>query len=236
MPEEKFPPHIVLITENAEEVNRLVQIHRKVTRGKRGRQSGAEVLNKSGIVLLVACWEAFVEEVARQAFKFLLRHAKKPGDFPAKVLALAGKELRNSKDETKIWDLADDGWRDVLRVHERDVIRKHVSPLHVPNTTKVDELFTALLGIKRTSSGWRWQRMSPKQATNTLDRLVALRHEIAHNVKTKTSVQKTAVIYYSHFIKRLAAATSNYLGEFLHGHAGKEPWIPVTYIGHKQKR
>src|SRR3989338_4211996 len=194
MPEDKFPQHIELIAENTLEVSRLVQIHITLTGKKGGRRSGVEVLNKSGVVLLIACWEAFIEEASRQAFKFLLRHAKDPGVFPNKVLALAGRDLKNHKDETRIWDLASDGWKKVLRTHESDVLRRHVSPVNVPDTKRVNELFEELLGIKHLSSCWQWEGMPATRAVKKLDRIIKLRHEIAHNVKTATPVYKDMVI------------------------------------------
>lgn len=50
------------------------------------------ILNKSGIVLAVSCWEAFVEDLASHAFNWLLEHAKAPTVFPRKVLTLASRE------------------------------------------------------------------------------------------------------------------------------------------------
>jgi len=75
---------------------------------------------------IVACWEAFIEYLARIAFAKMLRYAKKPRAFPGKVLALASKDLRSAKDETAVWALAGTGWRDVFRQHRNKTIARYV--------------------------------------------------------------------------------------------------------------
>ena len=40
---------------------------------------------KSSLVLVVACWEAFVEDVGLAAFDYLLKHSADPSGFPNKV-------------------------------------------------------------------------------------------------------------------------------------------------------
>jgi hypothetical protein len=52
-----YPPHVRLLVSNVVEVESLLKIHRKLTGPGPGRRH-VEVLNKSGIVVLVACWEA----------------------------------------------------------------------------------------------------------------------------------------------------------------------------------
>ena len=233
MPVKKWPPHLELIVENTEEVNRLVEIHQQVAGEQRGRKFGVEVLNKSGVVLLVACWEAFVEELARNSFNFLMKNASSPVLFPNRVLVLAGKSLRCDKDETSIWKLAGDGWKQVLKAHKEDVLRRYITPLNVPDSKRVDEFFEQLLGIRRLSSSWSWAGVSAGGTRRKLDELVTLRHEIAHSVKTRTPVYKATVIDRAHFIKRLAGVMSNRLREFLMERVGKEPWINVNYTGHR---
>src|SRR5690348_3174204 len=89
-----FPEHVQRLFANLSEVRRLVQIHAHLTGPKPGRRHDVDILNKSGIVLAVACWEAYVEDLARQAYDAIAAAAATPTVFPMRVLALAGKELR----------------------------------------------------------------------------------------------------------------------------------------------
>ena len=56
------PGPLLLMRENMREVNRLLEIHWELTGGQPGRRHGVEVLNKSAIVLITACWESLVED------------------------------------------------------------------------------------------------------------------------------------------------------------------------------
>ena len=58
-----YPQHFKLFDENVKEVRNLLDIHRKVAKKTPGRKYNVEVLNKSGVVLLVACWESYVEHL-----------------------------------------------------------------------------------------------------------------------------------------------------------------------------
>src|SRR6185295_1786413 len=111
----KIPPHLEGLTSNGNEVLRLVTIHETMSGKKPGRRHDVEILNKSAVVLLVACWEAFVEDMATNAFGHLLDKATSPTLIPNKVLAGASRDLRQSQDETALWTLAGDGWKGHLK-------------------------------------------------------------------------------------------------------------------------
>ncbi len=64
--------HIQNFRANLADVIRLIQIHRDLSGSERGRRVGVECLNKSAIVLILASWEAFVEDLAESAFDCML--------------------------------------------------------------------------------------------------------------------------------------------------------------------
>ena len=72
--------HIDNLLKNLTEVLRLAEIHQQLTGARRGRRHNVAILNKSGIVLVVSCWEAFPVErlLAAQSFSWLLSNAEKP--------------------------------------------------------------------------------------------------------------------------------------------------------------
>ena len=84
-------PAVLSFRENMKDVNRLMEIHKELTGDDAGRRHGVEVLNKSAVVLITACWEAFVEDVATLGFDFLLSETDSHDNIPKKVLAYQPK-------------------------------------------------------------------------------------------------------------------------------------------------
>jgi hypothetical protein len=193
-------------------VRRLTDIHTAVAGSGPGHKHDVEVLNKSAVVLLVACWEAFVEDLAVEAFETLLADASRPSMFPHKVLVLASKDLREHSDERKVWALAGDGWKTVLRTHGKKALSKFVSPLNTPRAEQCDRLFKSLIGVS-LSPCWHWQGMSLGRAQATLDELITLRGEIAHRVAASRPVRKKYVRAMRIFVARLAACSHDSIGQ-----------------------
>jgi hypothetical protein len=233
MSKEEFPKHINSLVDNTKEVNLLTDIHSKIAGKDPGRKTGVEVLNKSAVVLLVACWESYVEELAAHAFSIMLKYAKQPSIFPTKVLTLASKEIKNDSDETRVWQLAGKGWKDILEQHKDNTLKKHLSVFNTPKTANINNLYLDLLGVKRISKDWNWATITSQKAEAKLDAIIALRGQIAHEVKTTESVHKELVVKYSHFIKRLAGLMSNSVADHMQSRTGKDPWVRVTYTADK---
>src|SRR4051812_72765 len=72
----KEAPHLEQLLANMRETQRLMEIHTEVAGGGPGRKHDVEVLNKSAIVLSVACWEAFVEDLAELALRAIVDDAE----------------------------------------------------------------------------------------------------------------------------------------------------------------
>src|SRR3989304_775844 len=103
------PIHVKNFMSNISEIRRLVEIHEKVAGPGVGHKAKVEVLNKRAVVLLVACWEAFVEDLAASSFEAMITNARSPSDFPSRVLVLSSDALRRSEDAREVWKLARDG-------------------------------------------------------------------------------------------------------------------------------
>ena len=232
----KVPPALVQLIANTKEVDRLLEIHVEVSGSGSGRPSGVEVLNKSAIVLLVACWESYVEDVATRSFDFVLKKARSHDDIPTKVLTGATKDLRESDNHKRIWELAGEGWKAVLQSHRERVLERFVRPFHSPKAQNIDLLFRDLLGVATISNSWSWPGMSAARSVKKLDQLIALRGEIAHKVKTSEPVRKSVAAGYVEFVFRLSAELSNSVGQYLTEQVSAEPWHNVVYLGSKAKR
>jgi len=221
-------PHETL-WKNLGEVYRLIEIHTRVAGKKPGFKHNVEVLNKSAIVLLVACWEAFIEDLAETAFTILLKRTKRHDFLPPKVLTEVSKRLKESKDDREIWKLAGEGWKSVLKEHKNSMLQRYKRNFNTPKHQQIDNLYEVLLGIKRISSHWHWQGIRANSSIRKLQRLVVLRGSIAHRVAASQKVHKGDVIDYVKFINRIAVKTSNTVCKVIRKKTGKEPWSLFSY-------
>lgn len=209
---------------NKSDIDRLWEIHTAVAGGGAGRKHQVEVLNRAAIVFITACWEAYVEDAATEAFDFLLAEAVNATQVPAKVRTLASKELKEASDTKRVWELADAGWRVVLARHRQSVIDKWVASLNTPKSRQVDELFEELIGLTSLHSKWSWQGMSADDAKKKLDEYITMRGQIAHRVKHDEEVYKAWGTDYLAHVERLVEKTDSAVAEHLNGLVGKRPW------------
>lgn len=212
------------LKDNLEDVHRLMEIHREEAGPQPGRKYDVEVLNKSGVVLALACWEAFVEDCAVAAFDHLLAHTTEPGQLPEAVRRVVGAQIRKDQNDFSPWRLAADGWRSELLQFRSDVIRRHVTPINTPSPRNVDRLFQELVGLASMSSNWKWHRMSAGQLTARLDSFISLRGAIAHRSAANRTVTKADVTINVDIILRIAGLTANRVREYLHSQTGAYPW------------
>jgi RiboL-PSP-HEPN len=217
------------LIQNVREVRRLMQIHQLIGGATRGRKHDLEVLNKSGVVLLVACWEAFVEDLAATAFDFILARATDHTVFPSDVLVQASKSLKANLDNREVWKLAGQGWKSVLQAHRDAILGDYVGKLNSPKSKNVDALFASLIGIGGVSQGWTWHRMSSAAAVERLENLIELRGAIAHRVGTSKAVRKVAVTDSIDFVYRISVKTSNRVRAFVYARTKERPWGPYKF-------
>ena len=215
-----FPKHLELLIENIAEIERLLRIQNGVTGGITRRQYNVETLNASCIVLLVACWESYVEDVVNAAFDILLDNAYNPLKFPVDVRLLASKELKESKDERKVWNLAGDGWRKVLVNYKNEQIKS----FNTPKPENIDRLCKRLIDIQKISREFRVPRMKNSDVCEQLDALIKLRGSIAHRVKANKPVTKKTVEQHIRLIGVLAENMNNIINDQIKELTGSEPW------------
>jgi len=209
---------------NMNETLRLAVIHDELLKSRPNAHRKLEVLNKSGIVLMIACWEAFIEDLAMHSFDFLMSNAADHTVFPSRVLTQASKPFWDSKDERGIWALADDGWKTVLQSHRNKILQEHLGNFNTPRAPQIDKLFEHLVGLSNLSSHWSWKGMKSEQAKKKLSELITFRGDIAHRLSTTRRVRRADVERSGIFIVRLAVASGNTLRNFIHGRTGIYPW------------
>lgn len=217
------------LTENLAEVARLLKIHTEIAGSTPGRKYRVEVLNKSAIVLLVACWEAFIEDLAEAAFGAALSSTGDSAAFPPQVLTLASRPLKNSKDERDVWALAGDGWKVVLASHKEKIFRKYTERFNTPSADRIDELYDALLGINSLSSSWSWHTVRSTDAKRKLHILINRRGEIAHRVKSTSAINKLYVTKSVDLVAQLAVSSHNAVLRNLTSTFKVSPWSRYKY-------
>jgi len=201
-------PHVLAFRRNIAEVNRLLDIHSQLAGSGPGRKRDVQVLNKSAIVLLLACWEAYIEDLAKNSFEFMLKTATSPDVFEEFVLAIAAKELKQG---IEIWSLAGNGWKNALSKHKDKILNKYIvkGSFNTPSAENIDRLLSELIGLKGISKEWYWPKMTSEKAAEKLSELITRRGEIAHRVESSKPVSKKHVTDYQSLIFRLAVITHN---------------------------
>lgn len=221
--------HVNNLIGNLKHVKILIGIHEHLTGNGRGNRSSVNVLNKSAVVLLVACWEVFIEEIGKVAFEYMLRNSKSHNVFPDNVLFLISDELKRDQNPKSVWSLAGEGWKDLLSTHKEKVLQKYLGNFNTAKTEPIDDLFKNLIGFRVVSKNWQWKGMPNETATKHLNDLVGMRGDIAHKINTNKPVLKNDLIGHINFIQRLAAITSNRVRIYLKERTGSYPWGKVSY-------
>jgi RiboL-PSP-HEPN len=89
MPSQANINFLVVLLKDAEE---LLQAHRKLKTGKAGRQWGLGAINRACVVMCVSAWEAYAEELVKEAVEKMKPAAAPIGAWPA-LNALARSKI-----------------------------------------------------------------------------------------------------------------------------------------------
>jgi hypothetical protein len=217
------------LNNNLSEVNRLLEIHLQLVGNKPGYKHNVAVLNKSAIILLVACWEAFIEDLAETAYNIILRRATNYSQINNKVLGCVGKYIKESKNDLEVWQLAGTGWKNELQKYKEDLFSRYIGKLNTPRREQVDELYKMLFGIPSISTNWHWGGMKTENAIKKLDRLITIRGAISHRVTASNKIYKEHVVDYTSFINHLSIAMSNSIRTEIIKLTTTEPWPLYNY-------
>jgi hypothetical protein len=208
--------HMVNFHENIGDVVRLLDIHRQVAGSAQGRRVGMECLNKSAIVLILASWEAFIEDLAENAFKCMLENADSHTVFSKQVLDLSWSSFKSEKTQDAMQQL-ETGWKTILVKHQRKTIAKFIERgnFNTPSGPNIDTLFAELVGLNAMTKNWSWKKQTHAKSVNKLSLLIDLRGAIAHRAAAEDSVKKTHVLEYAQLVVRLAAKSHNAVAKHL---------------------
>jgi RiboL-PSP-HEPN len=210
---------------NMADIDRLLEIHKNVGGGLKGRRYGLEVVNKSAIVLICAFWEAYCEDLAAEALEHIVTHAKSADSLPTELRKAILKSLSAEKDELAAWKICGDGWRQAARDRFAALKEARDRKLNTPKSEQIDQLFLDAIGLKTMSQHWRWsKRLTVAGARTKLDKFVTLRGSIAHRGSATGSVTKAQVTDFKEFTSNLASRSGGAVNRFVQNAVGKRLW------------
>lgn len=156
-----------------------------------------ELVARAYIVMLVASWEAFCEDLASEALQHIVKFVPSPEELPTEVKKRLAAQLEKEKHDLAVWRLAGDRWRGELETQLATYQLTRDRNFNTPKSENVRTLFKNAIGLPDVTAGWRWQRMSPVRAAQKLDEVVSLRGAIAHRATAdapvlKEDIEKTA--------------------------------------------
>lgn len=209
------------LQQKMQDVDRLLEIHGELTGTKKYfSRPKAAVLYKSGMVLITACWEAFIEDVVTKALDFIVTNIPAQEKLPKELKMIVAQHIKDDKHELSVWTLAGEKWK----VRTADILKRPVDGFHVPTSDKVDKLFKKVINLEDVSKKWSWQGMTKKKAGERLNGYIDIRHDIAHKSKTDAEVLKWNVQEYGNHVCRIAKITCNTTRNYVHKITNEYPW------------
>ncbi|MBU0507252.1 hypothetical protein KKH27_00250 [bacterium] len=208
--------------QNLKDIDRLLEIHEDVGGTGAGRRYNLEVLNKSAIVLICASWEAYCEDLCKEAFDHLLSSTAEPKTLPnslktAVASSWCEKKARNPMD---YWELAGSAWRTKTRAS----VERILDTFHAPKWRNLDSLFMTVLGLRDVSKSWQTRGLSVKKARDNLEKFVTMRGSLAHRAITAESVNKSHCVDFHAHVSRLAIFTEKAVSKYMKELVGSCPF------------
>lgn len=214
---------------NVDDIGLLLGIHALLGGSKPGRRRKLDALNKAGIVLICAFWEAYCEDLADEALTHLVKNARTPDVLPEPLKKIIASELKADKHELSPWKLAGDGWRKLLLERAAELRAERNRALNTPKADQIRDLFARTIGIPDVTAHWHWKRTTVAQAKKRLDDFVALRGDIAHRgASSVRPVWKKDVATFAKHVTRLVAYTEAPVTLFMSTH--QSPGLPVPSL------
>ena len=152
------------------DVKRIVESHGILNHDGGGRR-GLGHITRSGVLMLCASWELYVEELAVEVAECLANRANAPTQLPLGAQKELARLVREHKHDLKPLELAGAGWEQVYVSHVKEVI----GTLNTPKAGPIDETYKRLLGWETPSQGW-------SRGKDFINDFVKGRGDIAHKV------------------------------------------------------
>ena len=184
---------------------------------------GYDIALKSSLVLLVTCWEAYIEDIVTEAIEHLSEHLDDPSKLPELHKEYLVKHLQ-SKGKKSYWELAGDGWKNVIADNLKKTKGQRDFNFKSPKSEETTAFIKNNLGIENISSIWRFNDKTAEENSQILDKLVEKRGMIAHRLTLDNPVSIEAIKSAIKFYKNLAKRTGGKIHEAMRETTGKGLW------------
>ncbi len=212
------------LANNRSDLDRLWEIHTSESGAAPGRRRGVEVLNKAAVVLVCAAWEAYCEDIVSEAIQHLVTDCSDHTRLPPALRKHVAATIKGSNDGLSPWEMAGDGWRQVVKQNAATLIQKMTGAWHTPKTAPIRDLFAKALGIPDITANWKWPKNPAARVAAELDGLVTLRGEIAHRLRPRNSVHKWHGTRFYNHASRIADKIDAEVSHSLTTATGKVYW------------
>ena len=185
------------------DVDRIINSHAQLNHNGKGRR-GLGHITRSGVLMLCAAWELYVEEVMLEGVTYFSENHDNPKDLPKSVQKELSSHVKDSKHELKPLELAGEGWKSLYVNHANQVLKG----LNTPKSSNLDPLFKRFLGVKELSICW-------SLGTQVVNNFVSTRGDIAHKGSQAQYITINNLKNYKTQIQATALDVDNMLTEFL---------------------
>lgn len=190
------------------DARRLLEIHEQATGAGAGRRRNVDVLNRSAMLLTIAAWEGFSEDVVRVSGTRISRRISGPNGLPESITRpfmfwyFEENQLHKASDTSKqaMFTLAGDGWR----YHYRRYIERKVDDLNTPSFGRLKKLASQTVGIADIGENWHSGRFDKDYYVGRLTAALDIRHEVAHGTRGDVTVGKGTARDAIALVERLA--------------------------------
>lgn len=190
------------------DARRLLEIHEQATGAGAGRRRNVDVLNRSAMLLTVAAWEGFSEDVVRVSGTRISRRIREPNGLPDSIMRpfmfwyFEEHQLNKLSETSKqaMFSLSGDGWR----YHYRRYIERKVDDLNTPSFSRLKKLASQTVGIADIGENWHFGRYDRDYYIGRLTDALNIRHEVAHGTRGGVTVGKGTARDAIALVERLA--------------------------------
>ncbi|MDB4673402.1 HEPN domain-containing protein [Verrucomicrobiales bacterium] len=166
-----------------------------------------EVVLRSAIVLLITYWEAYIEDITAEAIIVIAENLGDPDALPKGLKKSILGELKKDNNDMASWKLAGNGWK-ILLLDRLPVLTKDRNwSFNSPKSLPTKKFIETALGISDIRKAWDSEWGSSEQYSEYLDKLVAIRGEIAHRGRLSKKLNRKFVNDSVRFVASLVVLT-----------------------------
>lgn len=194
------------------DVDKLIDAHGQLGPDGKGRRALGH-FTRSGVLMLCAAWEVYIEDLALEMANKITQHASEPTNLRKSTKKLIVSWVEKDKDEIKSLELSGDGWKHCFL----NAVQNEIKSLNTPKTPNVDNLYSNVFGWNSASSNWT-------VGGDYITRFVTKRGEIAHKGSDSEYVKKTELEDYVEKISQTITEHDNAAREYLSQIGIRNPW------------